>query len=133
MTGALIILAAMVVVGAVLYIHHRMTGASAEPVVEPAAEVCCGQHAVCEKTSLLITDDRIEYFDDEELDRFSGRSPESYTPAEEEELRDVLLTLSPDDVAPWARSLALRKIELPASLRDELLLLVAENRQNAVS
>ena len=40
----------------------------------------------------------------------------------------MLLTLLPDDIAPWARSLQLRGIELPADVRDELLLIVSEER-----
>ena len=51
-----------------------------------------------------------------------------YTQAETEQFRDVLLTLLPDDVAPWARSLQLRGIELPAPVREELLLMVGEAR-----
>ena len=48
--------------------------------------------------------------------------------AEIEEFRDVLLTLLPDDIAPWARSIQLRGIRLPDSVREELLLIVAEAR-----
>lgn len=86
-------------------------------------------HITCEKDSLLAgVSETIDYFDDEELDRFSGRAPESYTPQEIEEFRDVLLTLIPTDIAPWARSIQLRGIALPPEVRDELLLIVAEAR-----
>ncbi len=73
-------------------------------------------------------DSEIEYFDDEELDCYAGRGTGDYTQAETEQFRDVLLTLLPDDVAPWARSLQLRGIELPAPVREELLLMVGEAR-----
>ena len=66
----------------------------------------------------------IDYFDDEELDRFQGRSADSYTEAEEEEFREVLYTTLTHEVGDWLRSLQLRGIELPESLRDEALLLV---------
>lgn len=72
--------------------------------------------------------DEILYYDDEELDRFVGRSPDSYTPDEVEEFRDVLMTLRPDDVAGWARSVTQRRLELPPEVKDELLLLVNEQR-----
>ena len=148
MTGALVILAAMVVVGLLLYItdvkyfrhhHHagRETGSETSPSAEPSGaspqtsgepEVCCGMHLVCEKTSLSVVSDEIIYYDDEELDRFQGRLPESYSPSEVEEFRDVLLTLLPEDVAGWARSITLRKIDLPHEVRDELLMIVSELR-----
>jgi hypothetical protein len=65
----------------------------------------------------------IDYFDDEELDRFQGRTADAYTEAEEEEFREVLYTTLPREVGDWLRSLQLRGIELPESLRDEALML----------
>ena len=70
----------------------------------------------------------MEYYDDEELDRFIGRSGNDYSPEEVEEFRDVLMTLRPEDVAGWARSITVRGLELPAEIRDELLMLVNEQR-----
>ena len=44
------------------------------PVVE-VDEECCGQHETCEKDSLLAAVSKgIEYYNDEELDRFRGRA-----------------------------------------------------------
>ncbi len=90
---------------------------------------CCGLHLVCEKDSLSPMSQEIVYYDDEELDRFIGRDPHTYTGDEEEEFRDVLMTLRPEDVTGWARSITQRRIELPAEVRDELLMLVNEQRQ----
>ena len=42
--------------------------------------------------------------------------------------REVLLTLRPDEIAGWARSVQLRGITLPADVREELLMIVAEAR-----
>lgn len=140
MTGALVILAALIVIGVLLYVtdvayfrhHHHELPASEENQPAPPnpteEDICCGQHLVCEKTSLSIVSDEIIYYDDEELDRFQGREPDSYTPKETEEFRDVLLTLLPEDVAGWAKSITLRKIALPPDVRDELLLIVSEMR-----
>lgn len=143
MTGALVILLAMIVIGLLLFItdvkfyrhHHSQQetrGTEEEnKAVENTSEqpdICCGQHLVCEKTSLSIVSDEIIYYEDEELDRFIGRSPESYSAEETEEFRDVLLTLLPQDVAGWAKSITLRKIELPPDVKDELLFLVSELR-----
>ena len=72
--------------------------------------------------------DKIIYYDDEELDRFKGREAGSYNREETEEFRDVLMTLLPEDVAGWARSITLRQIELPADIREELLMIIQEQR-----
>lgn len=86
-------------------------------------------HMTCEKDSLLAAvSEKPEYYDDEELDRFTGKAADAYAPEEIEEFRDVLLTLRPDEIAPWARSLQLRGITLPAEVREELLMIVAEAR-----
>ena len=122
MTGALIILGVLVLTGLVLYLFHRRdvrrgralapTRGPMQDVPEGEDSVCCGMHSTCEKDSLLASvSDKIEYFDDEELDRFAGRNSDEY-----------------EDVAPWARSIQLRGIELPEAVRDELLLMVGEQR-----
>ena len=132
MEGALIILASIVAVGAacLLYEIYCRRNGTATVVQPPADEACCGQHAVCERDSLLAAvSEQVEYFDDEELDVYAGRAADRYSESESEEFRSVLLTLLPDDVAPWARSLQLRGIELPADVREELLMIVGENRQ----
>ncbi|MCR5819377.1 MAG: phospholipase [Bacteroidaceae bacterium] len=91
--------------------------------------VCCGQHAVCERESLLAAASRdIEYYEDEELDRFRGRATDSFSDAETEEFREVLYTMRPDEVAGWIRSLTLREVPLPDGIRDEVLVFVEEQR-----
>lgn len=147
MTGGLVILAALVVVGLLLWLHDRRhpqqgevselpgddsAAASAAPVAESGAEgsgdMCCGRHAVCERTSLTPLGDEAEYYDDHELDRFKGRDPSDYTAEESEEFEDVLLTMLPEDVAGWSRSLQVRGVEPPVHVRDQILMIVAEQR-----
>ena len=126
---ALYIALAIVGVGAVLWALDRRHRSEAEPEPATEPEQCCGMHITCERDSLLANvSDSVEYFDDEELDRFRGRSADDYSDAEVEEFRDVLLTLQPDDIAAWGRSIQLRGIELPTAVREELLLIVAEAR-----
>ena len=126
---ALYIALAIVGVGAVLWALDRRHRSDVEPEPATEPEQCCGMHITCERDSLLANvSDSIEYFDDEELDRFRGRSADDYSDAEVEEFRDVLLTLQPDDIAAWGRSIQLRGIELPTAVREELLLIVAEAR-----
>lgn len=138
MTAALILLSIIIGAGLVLYIHHRLTTPASEPAaVAPTAndsqeeEECCGRHAVCERDSLLAGIDReVLYYDDEELDAYRGRAAEHYTPRESEQFRDILLSMRRDEIPAWARSLTMRGIQLPTDVRDELLLIVSETRNN---
>lgn len=137
MTGALLILLATVVAGVLLYIWHqyelRKYGGDTElEIVEPERQDgCCGQHAVCEKDSLLAgVSEKIIYYEDEELDVFKGMEPTEYSDDQIEQFRDVLYTLRDDEVAGWARSIQLRGINLPTIIQDELLMIVSEARDN---
>lgn len=90
---------------------------------------CCGQHETCEKDSLLAAVSKnVEYYNDEELDRFRGRTSDGYTEAETEEFREVLYTMKEVEVAGWVRSLQLRAVELPDGVKDEVFLIVGERR-----
>lgn len=100
----------------------------APPVVDVDSE-CCGQHQICEKESLLAAvSKKIEYYDDEELDRFKGRQANEYNDEEIDEFREIMFTMKEEEVAGWSRSLQLRGIELPDELKDELFLIVGERR-----
>ena len=70
----------------------------------------------------------IVYFDDEELDAFKGRAADAYTPEEEEQFRDVLYTLLPSDLLPWEQSMKKRGIILPSAIRNEFVMLYAEQQ-----
>lgn len=99
------------------------------PKVVDVDSECCGQHQICEKESLLAAvSKQIEYYDDEELDRFRGRPSDQYEEEEIEEFRDILYSMKDDEVAGWSRSLQLRGVELPDELKDELFLIVGERR-----
>ncbi len=97
---------------------------------EPEASVddddeCCGEHEVCEKGKIkraLRTD--IEYFDDEELDRFRGTASDEYEDDAVEEFREVLYTMDPREVDDWLKSLELREVALPDALKDEVFMLL---------
>ncbi len=138
MIVALILLMAIVAVGSLLYLHHRLTtprgeSVEASPGEESTAgqdEGCCGMHITCEKDSLVAgLDAEIIYYDDEELDRYRGRTATEYDEQEIEEFREILFTMRPEDIAGWARSLTSRGIEMPAAVREELLLIVSEARR----
>ncbi len=112
-------------------LHKKVESGELEamPEVKEVDQECCGQHEVCEKESLLAAvSKKIEYYDDEELDRYIGVSPDAYTPEQEDEFRDVFYTMQSEDVAGWVRSLQLRGIALPEGIKDEVLLIVRERR-----
>ena len=90
---------------------------------------CCGQHETCEKESLLAAvSKQIEYYNDEELDRFRGTASDAYSSDEIDEFREILYTMRDDEVAGWIRSLQLRAVELPDELKDEVYMIVGERR-----
>ncbi len=133
---ALIVLTLVaMVIGKVYYhrINKKIERGELEAVpeiVEADAE-CCGQHEICEKDSLLAAVSKgVEYYNDEELDRFRGRYSDEYTDEEVEEFREIMLTCHDEEVAGWCRSLQLRGIELPDELKDELFLIIGERRFN---
>ena len=98
-----------------------------EEAVEDDGEECCGEHEVCEKGRIkraLRTD--IEYFDDEELDRYRGTAPEEYDDDAVEEFREVLYTMHPSEIEDWLKSLELREVALPDALKDELFMLMRQ-------
>ena len=132
MTGALIILAVTVLTGLVLWLLHKPdpAAATAEDSIQTAGgddTECCGLHAVCEKKSKIA--EAPVYFDDEELDRFAGRSGSDYSDDETEEFREVLYTLLPDDIESWGFSLQARGVEMPLPIRDEWVMLASENKK----
>lgn len=99
------------------------------PEVRETDVECCGQHAVCEKESLLAAvSSKIVYYDDEELDVYVGTPANRYTDEQIELFRNILCTMQETDVAGWVRSLQLRGIELPDELKDEVFLIVGERR-----
>lgn len=138
MIPSLIILAALVIVGTALYIHHRLTGGDAADTqkaedsadagddTQAEASVCCGLHAVCEKGLRTEADPALDYYDDDELDVYAGQSADSYADEDVERFRNVMLTLLPKDAAPWYAALQRRGIAFPDALRDELMLIIAE-------
>lgn len=90
---------------------------------------CCGEHLVCERETLLQTNAKVEYYDDEELDALSGIPAEDYTEEQYQMIREVFNTLQAKDVPGWVRSIQLRNIQLPLDIREEALLIVIERRK----
>lgn len=99
------------------------------PEAREIPDECCGAHEVCERDSLLAAvSKKIEYYEDEELDRFRGIAADQYGEEAIVEFQEVLYTLRETEVAGWLRSLQLRGLELPDPLKDEAFLIVGERR-----
>ena len=119
---------ALVVLGlisAIFGIVSHRKGEDEEPLQEGVScNTCNGENSKCEQDCMMEASTKpIEYFDDEELDAFSGRQSDSYTDDEAEQFSDVLYTMRQDEVAAWCRSLHLRGIELPDQIKDEVYML----------
>ena len=79
----------------------------------------------CEQVCMMeAATKEIEYYDDEELDRFCGRPSENYTEEEAEEFANVLYTMQPQEAKGWNRSLILRGINVPNQVKDELIAVI---------
>lgn len=135
-TVIIILISVLIITGVILYTHtvirrkrDEKAGIAPEPPAPEIPDDCCGQHAVCERDSLLAAASKeIVYYDDEELDEWQGTPADQYSEEQCAHFRDILYTMRSDEVAGWVRSLQLRGIELPNEIKDEVLLIVGERR-----
>ena len=119
-------LVALGLISAIFGIVSHRRGEDEEPLQEGVScNTCNGENSKCEQECMMEAATReIEYYDDEELDRYRGRRSDEYTDDEVHEFADVLYTMRPDEVAGWNRSLILRGINLPDALKDEVIMLM---------
>lgn len=96
------------------------------PVVQAdSCATCNGENDKCEQECMMEAATKpIEYFDDEELDAFKGRSSDGYTDEEVEQFSYVLNTMPQEEIREWCRSLHLRGIEIPDQLKDEVYMMM---------
>lgn len=122
----LYLIIALIVLGivAALIAVVRSRQGHIDEVVTTTADcgTCNGENTKCEQECMMeAATKEIEYYDDEDLDRFAGRDADAYTDEEVEEFSEVLYTMQPEEVAGWNRSLILRGINLPNQLKDEVI------------
>lgn len=136
MIPSLILIGLLVAVGLVLYLLDRYRSNDDVPS-PPAADTepqmgCtdakCVLRETCPSDQLLrgACEEKIVYYDDEELDAFKGRNPDEYTDADIEQFRDVIYTLRREELMPWYQSISRRGIRLTDGLYRELLSLASE-------
>lgn len=124
MAYVVISLVALLLLGVVAALTHDRHS-DAPVVVADGCATCDGDNERCEQECMLEAAVRdIEYYDDEELDAFAGRSSDAYTDEEADQFREILMTLLPSDIKGWNRSLILRGIHVPDQIKDELILLL---------
>jgi hypothetical protein len=87
---------------------------------------CCGAHEVCEIDQIKADETIIEYYDDEELDRYKNINENEYSTNQIDEFREVLYTLQTDEIRYWLLSIQRRSINLPSVLVSEARMLMAE-------
>ena len=119
------------IVTALFGILSHKKGDVEEPLQEGiSCNTCNGENTKCEQECMMEAATReIEYYDDEELDAFRGRSSDEYADEEVEQFAEVLYTMKPEEVAGWNRSLILRDIKLPDQLKDEVIGFLSEERR----
>ncbi len=129
----IVLLIVFVCLGGLILFLKKYTGKNARRQIEPetttpvADTECCGAHEICEKTGKYNPQFKPDYYDDEELDAYKGKLPDDYTEAEVAEFEEVLITMRESDVAGWLKSLQLRGIELPYSVRDKAIMILSQN------
>lgn len=129
----IVLLIVFVCLGGLILFLKKYTGKNARRQIKPETTTpvtdteCCGAHEICEKTGKYNPQFKPDYYDDEELDAYKGVSPDDYSEAQTAEFEDVLMTMKEEDVAGWLRSLQLRGIELPYSVRDKAIMILNQN------
>jgi hypothetical protein len=116
----------LVAVGTLITRHGKGGGEEETIQTAPAScSTCNGDDPQCEQLCMMkAATKEIEYYDDEELDRFKGRPSNDYTDDEAEQFREVLYTMRQDEVKGWNRSLVLRGIQLPDQVKDEVIMMM---------
>lgn len=121
-----ILIVALVVIGTIAAGASLFWDKDAKIEVGHDCMTCSSASAACEQNCMMEASVKeIEYFDDEELDRFIGRQSNEYSEEEADEFRSIMETMKPDDVKAWNRSLILRQINMPDQIKDEYIMIVS--------
>lgn len=114
------------------YIQRKRGNTQEREATPPAIDLsggCCGAHEICERNSQAPAHENgPEYFDDEELDKYSHRDSSAYSEKEVEEFREVFYSVLDEEKPQWVKSLQLRNILLPDQIKDEVLKFINETR-----
>lgn len=118
-------LAAIVVVLVRMFGRKGVDAPAVGRAADDPCKACAADPGTClEERVVRNAVGEIEYFDDEELDRFRGRRADSYTAEEASLFADVMYTMKPEEVKDWLVSLGRRCVNLPDQLKDEAMMLM---------
>ena len=112
------IIGLLVIVALFTYSSKSKTKTEEPPVVDTPAD-CCWTNAIWEKVLKKI-DEKIEYFDDAELDQYRCIPSDSFNDQQIDQFREILYSIRPEELSDWFISLEKRGIELPDVLKQEL-------------
>ena len=129
MAVVVVLLLSLLVLGVLAAVWSRVSSSGDDDtdaiVTRSTCDTCNGEDTRCEQECMMEAATReVEYYDDEELDRFKGRPSDCYTDDEAELFREVLFSMPQSDAKGWNRSLILRGINVPDQIKDELLLMI---------
>lgn len=96
-----------------------------EPASEPLEE-CCGAHEICETDLLNKMSEEIIYYEDEDLDTYRNFEENDYDDDQIDEFREVLYSLKEKEIEPWLKSLELRHIILPSTIKSEVVFMLVK-------
>lgn len=110
---------------AILGYRSLKRGESQEIIIGKGdCSTCTDDNPSCEQMCMMkAATEPIEYFDDEELDAYKGRTADSYNEEETAQFAEILETLRPNEIKAWNRSLILRGISMPNGIKDEYIAL----------
>lgn len=110
---------------------RRFLGANSVAPTADSCSSCSSGGGKCARECMVEAAVKpVEYYEDEELDGFQGRASDSYTDSEAEEFRYVLYTMRPEEAEGWSRSLSARGINVPDQIKDELMMLIADDNRS---
>lgn len=124
-----LIVGLITVAGIAILVKVNRERSKTTPVQEEVsipASGCCGAHEVCDFDQIKMDENRIEYYDDEELDEYKNKEASQYTTNQIDQFREVLYTLKTKEIKYWLLSIERRKIALPTILVSEARNLMAE-------
>lgn len=98
-------------------------------ICKTTGELCCGGGDNCHKHTGKTKTNTIQYFEDEELDRFKGRSASEYSPREVDEWRNIVETLRPHEIRSWVTSIHRRELHIPSEIGPAIKDLMASAPQ----
>lgn len=132
--NVIVVLLLVLAAGAIIIggLHFFFSSNDEETIVtKPTCDTCNGDDSRCEQKCMLeAATKQVEYFDDEDLDRFAGKPSDSYSEEEVEEFREVLYTMRREEAKAWNRSLILRQVNVPDQLKDELIMMMEEETRS---